>query len=251
MRRLNAFAGRARVVELRHTGWIAARKPDRFGDLALGIGTAEQEPARSCRGAEHVAGAGALEAAPEMARLHRQPDADDGLVASDDGGQHLGSGRADVLGGRERRRPGRDARMQHCAHVGVIGVVARAEADIEKRRVLRVERVGREQDMRNAGASHGRDIVASPATPWQARAERCHAHKVEQQEAELAAHVLGQRLGIECCGEFCQRSGRPMFFLHLSGYSRETLSSSCPALCRASTYSLHEARRGWPGRARP
>jgi hypothetical protein len=88
---LDALAGRARVVELRYAGRIAAREANCFGDLALGIGAAKQKPARSRCGAEHVAGAGALEAAAEMAGLHRQPDADDGLVPRDDGGQHLGA----------------------------------------------------------------------------------------------------------------------------------------------------------------
>ena len=87
MRGLDALAGGARVVELRDAAGIAAGEPDRREDSF--VGAAEQQPARGRGGAEHVAGAGALEAALEMAGLHRKPDPDRHLVAGNDRRQHL------------------------------------------------------------------------------------------------------------------------------------------------------------------
>ena len=223
-------------------------KPDCLGDLALGVDTAKQESAGRGRSAEHVAGAGALEAAPEMAGLHRQPDADDGLVAGDDGGQHLDARRADVLGGRERGRPGRDARMQHRAHMGVIGIIARAEADVEERRVLRVEGLRREQHMRSAGTADRRNIVARPAAPGQARAERCHAQKIKQQHAQLVTHVLGQRSRIERCRELGECAGRAAIGCdshdgsarqgHVAGPSKLSFILHAPAANRRARLSV-------------
>src|SRR5262245_38615798 len=144
-----------------------------------------------------------------------------------------------MLCGRERRRPGRHSRMQHRTDVSVIGIVTRAKADVEKGRVLRVESFSGEQHMRSASAADSRDVVARPAAPRQARAERCDAQKVEQQEAELAAHIVGECFGIKRCGELGEcASWMMLFYLHLSGCSQKTLSSSCPALCRASASYL-------------
>src|SRR5690242_675597 len=139
--------------------------------------------------------------------------------------------------------------MQHRADVSVVGIVARAEADVEERRVLRVERVRREQYMRSTGAADSGDIVARPIAPRQASAERRDAQKVEQEKAEFAADVVRQRLGIKVRSKVRECARRMMLFsLHLSKYSRETPSSSCPALCRASTSCFDvQARRGWPG----
>ena len=130
-----------------------------------------------------------------MARLHRKPDADDGFIAGDDRGQHIGPGRADMLRRRQRRRPDRDARMQHRAHMGVVGVEARAVSDIEEGGVLRVEGLRREQDMRCAGTADDADIIARPRAPGHPGAERTDAQKVEQQPAELLPHVRRERAG--------------------------------------------------------
>ena len=77
-----------------------------------------------------------------MARLHRQADADDRLVAGDDRCQHVRPRRAGVFGHGERRRPCRDPGMQHGADMGVVAIEARAEGDVEKRRMLRIDRSG-------------------------------------------------------------------------------------------------------------
>src|SRR5262249_47322826 len=100
MRSLDALSRRAGVVELRNAAWIAAGESDRFLNAPRGVTAAEQQPARGSGGAEHAAGAGALEAAFEVARLHRQADADGGFVAGHDRRHHLWPGRADILGGR-------------------------------------------------------------------------------------------------------------------------------------------------------
>src|SRR5262249_59905555 len=68
VRGLDALAGGAGVVELREPAGIVAGKADRLADALVGITTAEHKAARGGRRREHVAGAGALEAAPEMAR---------------------------------------------------------------------------------------------------------------------------------------------------------------------------------------
>jgi hypothetical protein len=113
-----------------------------------------------------------------------------------------------VLADRERRRPHRDAGMQHGAHMGVVGVEARAERHVEKRRMLRVEALGREQDVRGTGAPDHPDIAARPAAPRQTRADRADAQVVEQQPPELLPHLGRQRRGIEIGREGGERSGR-------------------------------------------
>ncbi len=133
---------------------------------------AKQQPPRRGRGAEAVAGAGALEAALEVAGLHRQPDADDGLVGRDHRGQHVAPRRAGVLADRQRRRPCRNAGMQHGADMGVVAVEARAEGDVEECRVLRIDRLGLEQHMRIAGTADQPDIAPRPVAPRQPRADR-------------------------------------------------------------------------------
>src|SRR5262249_5526569 len=127
VRRLDALAGRARVVELRNAAWVRAGEPNRFGDLLLVVLAREEQAARGGGGAERVAGAGALEAALEMARLHGEADANDSLVADDDGGDDLGPRSAGLLRDGECGGPDRDTRMQHRAHMRVVGVEARAE----------------------------------------------------------------------------------------------------------------------------
>ena len=196
MRGLDALAGRARVVELRDAAGIAAGEPDRREDFL--VGAAEQQPAGGRGGAEHVAGAGALEAALEVAGLHRKPDPDRHLVARDHRRHDVRPGRADMLGGRQRRRPGGDAGMQHRADMRVVGIEARAEGDVHERRVLRIERLPREQHMRRAGLCDHADIVARPLAPRQPRADRADAQMIEQQPAELAPHVVRQLAGSSC-----------------------------------------------------
>src|SRR5215475_8936073 len=92
VRSLNTFSGRAGMVELCDAAGIAARQSDGFLDSAAGIAAAEDEPSRGRSGPEHVTGSGALEAAPEMAGLQREAEADDGLVARHDRRQNLRSG---------------------------------------------------------------------------------------------------------------------------------------------------------------
>src|ERR1700730_16585524 len=70
VRGLDALAGGAGIVEWREAAGISAGQPDCLEDAPLGVLAAEQQPAGGDGSAEHVAGAGALEAALEMPRLH-------------------------------------------------------------------------------------------------------------------------------------------------------------------------------------
>src|SRR6266700_3595944 len=97
MRRLDAFPGRAGIIELGDPAGVAAGEPDRVLDSPLAIMAPEQKPARARSGAKEDAGAGALEAAPEMARLHGEADPDDRLIARHHRGQDLRPGCADML----------------------------------------------------------------------------------------------------------------------------------------------------------
>src|SRR5262245_10242084 len=105
VRSLNAFSGRAGIVELCDAAGIAARQSDGFLDSPAGIAAAEDEPRRGRSGPEHVTGSGALETAPEMAGLKREADPDDGLVTRHDRSQQLRAGLSDVLSRRQRGRP--------------------------------------------------------------------------------------------------------------------------------------------------
>src|SRR5262249_61410914 len=89
MRGLNSLAGGAGIVELRDAAGIPAGEPDRLENASLRVLAAEQKPAGGDGGAEHVAGAGALEAAREMPGLHGECDPDDRLVAGHQRGTAL------------------------------------------------------------------------------------------------------------------------------------------------------------------
>jgi hypothetical protein len=87
--------------------------------------------------------------------------------------------------------------MQHGPDMGVVAIEARAEGDVHECRVLRVEHVRRVQYVRCAGLADQANIAAGPVAPRQARSDRADAKKVEQQPAELLAHIVRQRRGIE------------------------------------------------------
>jgi len=191
MRGLDALAGSAGIIELRDPAGITAGKPQRIENSSLCL--AEQKPSGSRGGCEYIACAGALKAAPEMGWLDCKPDADCSLVARNHGSDDLRSRRADLLRGCKCRRPHRNAGMQHGSDMGIVAIEARAEGDVHEGSVLQIEHVRGVQDMGRARLADRADIAAGPAAPRQARADGADAKKIEQQPAELLAHLIWQR----------------------------------------------------------
>src|SRR5262249_31788393 len=89
VRGLDALGARAREIELRDAARVAAGEPDRLGDAPRRVAPAEQDAPRRGGGAEADAGAGRLEAAAAMRRLHSEPDPDRALVAGAHGRHEL------------------------------------------------------------------------------------------------------------------------------------------------------------------
>ena len=174
----------------------------------------EQEPPGGGRGAETVAGAGALEAALEVARLHREPDAYGDLVAGNDSGQHIGARSPGVFGHGKRGRPGRNTGMQHCADMSVVGIETGAERDIEEGRVLRIEGFSREQHVRGADVADEAHIAARPVAPRQTGADRAYPQVIKQEPAEFLSYFARQCRRIDRSRERRQRHGGPVALHH-------------------------------------
>ena len=209
MRGLDALAGGARVVELRDAARIAAGEPDRGEDLArrrrrtaAGRRPPRCRTRRRCRCSGSRAGNG--RAAPTARRgssprsrrrpppAHRGPDAPtcSAVASAADQAAMPGCSIAPTwVSSASKLEPKVTLRNVACCGLSVSGENSTCDAP---------------------GFADHAGIVARPLAPRQPRADRADAQMIEQQPAELAAHVVRQSRRIELRGECRQRARRRM-----------------------------------------
>src|ERR1700704_3900309 len=111
------------------------------------------------------AGRRAREATPEMTRLDRQPDADHRLVAGRHGGDEILAASPDLVGKRQGSREHDRARMQHGAHMGIVGVDTAGISGVQERGTHRVPPPSAEQYRSISLPPEARHIGVCPGAP--------------------------------------------------------------------------------------